>query len=148
MIAVCLPQPWAGLVLTEQVRHINARRYTSYRGEVVIYAAGDTDATTDHYAHVQGLMDATHAYLGTVHVHDAQDPYQVDLNPYLGLGWWWIATPHEMMHEPVSADINHRWGDSFMVPDAHRDTLNAMRVGWDAWMDRYLEKLSSRNRRG
>jgi len=147
MIAVCLPQPWAGLVLAGQVKHINTLRYTSYRGELVIYASGDMGDTIEPYKYVDGLMDVTDAYLGVVNIHDAQDPYEVDLSPYLGLGWWWKSSPYEMMQQPVDAVFDHRWGESFIVPDRHRDTIDAMRLGWSAWMDRYLEQISANNHR-
>lgn len=145
MIAVCLPQPWAGLVLSGQVKAINARRYTSRREELLIYARG-TVAVTHDYSHVKGLMDLTEAYLGFVTIANATDPYELDLEPYLGLGWWWQVDQGDMLFDPVGAEQDRAWGDSFMVPQEHRDYVNPLRLGWTAWWDRYLDQINARRR--
>lgn len=146
MIAVCLPQPWAGLVLSGQLNLINARHYTTHRDEMMVYAGGVDPDAKHPYRHVTGLMDQTDAYLGFVSVQDVRDPYEVDAVAYLGLGWWWSVEPGEMMIDPVGAKQDRRWGESFMVPDEHRDHINPMRIGKTAWWDRYLDAYNASNR--
>lgn len=140
MKAVCLPQPWAGLVLSGQIEHVNAKQATSHRGELLIYAKGRADYGTGHnYRHVRGLMDVTDTYLGFVDVQSSNDPYEVDAKAYLGYAWFWHVQTADMLITPVEDSRRRPWGEVFMVPDAHRDAINASRIGWSAWWDRVLD---------
>lgn len=145
MRAVALPQPWAGLLVAGQLDHINSHRASSYRGELAIYATGQTHEFQEarlRYRLLTGVTDVHHAFLGLVQVTGCSDAYECDALAFMGQSWFWHVQVGDMLIDPIAAPRQAEDGRVFTVPRQWDDAIDGQRIGWSKWWDRVLADIS------